>query len=259
MKGEPDHILITGAAGAIGGALAERFRDHHPQARLTLVDYREAALRERATQLHGHALVCDLTDIDELAQWWRTHISEHSPVDVLVNCAGIMDIMSFAGTGWGQGRKILDINFTAPLRLMDLAVTDMLEQGRGCVINVASMAGQVALPGCSYYGGAKAGLAMASEIARMDLQPRGVEVITVYPGPVYSGLEDHARHQVQAGFLQRHIPTGHPDRLAEHIHSAFQRNKARVIYPNLYAPARALAHLNLTQRTVGRLAPQPKQ
>ena len=87
----------------------------------------------------------------------------------------------------------------------------MVERGSGVIVNVASMAGKVPLKGCSYYGASKAGLAMASEIARADLAPYGVRVVTVYPGPVKSALEQGAREAYSGnGLFKRYAPTGDP-------------------------------------------------
>lgn len=259
MSHQPEHILITGAAGAIGGALAEVFRQQHPDTRLTLVDYNAAALEERARPLGAETSVCDLTDLEALPDWWQSVVDAGGPVDVLINCAGIMDIMTLAGTGWERGRRILDINFMAPMRLMDLAAPAMLEAGRGCIINVASMAGRVPIRGCSYYGSAKAGIGMASEIARMDMKDQGVNVITVYPGPVYSGLESHARGQVSKGPVAKHIPTGTPETLAERVYGAFRKNRPRVIYPDVYNLTRFVGQTNFTYRFMDSFSPQPNQ
>lgn len=255
----PKHILITGAAGAIGGKLAGQFHQHHPDARLTLVDLNQEALQKVADQYGANTEACDLTAIDALPQWWQSLVDRHGPVDVLVNCAGIMDIMTLAGTGWERGKRLIDINFTAPMRLMDLALPFMIQQQDGCVINVASMAGRVPIRGCSYYGGAKAGIGLASEIARLDLKKDNVNVITVYPGPIYSGLETHARGQVKQGPISRYIPTGKPDVLAERIYRTYRKNGARVIYPDIYSLAKQVANLNLTNKAMDFFSPQPNQ
>ena len=255
----PTHILITGGAGAIGGQLAGQFRRHHPDARITLVDLNAEALEHAANTHDAQAEVCDLTAIDALPAWWQSLVDRRGPVDVLINCAGIMDIISITGTGWEQGKRLLDINFTAPMRLMDLALPTMVEARNGCVINVASMAGRVPIRGCSYYGGAKAGIGLASEIARLDLKKQGVNVITVYPGPIHSGLESHARSQVKKGPVSRYIPTGKPEVLAERIYRTFRKGSARVIYPDIYALAKQVANLNLTNRAMDFFSPQPNQ
>jgi short-subunit dehydrogenase len=100
------------------------------------------------------------------------------------------------------------------------------------------MAALTPLRGCAYYGAAKAGLAMASEIARLELAPRGVHVVTVYPGPVRSGLERRARAQAPATIAARLLPTGDAAPLADRIVDAWLRRKPRVVYPGVYALAR---------------------
>jgi short-subunit dehydrogenase len=132
---------------------------------------------------------------------------------------------------------VLDIDLTSPLRLMSLAAPAMAAAGAGFIVNVSSMAGRVPLRGCAYYGGAKAGLAMASEVAHLELAPRGVHVVTVYPGPVASALERGARAQLRPSLIARLMPTGDADRIAALIARAIERREPRVVYPPLYAVA----------------------
>lgn len=253
------HILITGAAGAIGGALAEQLAAKHPHARFTLVDLDTPALAARGTALGAHAAtaVWDLTESAALDARWRDAVAARGKVDLLVNCAGVMEIKSLTGTPWTQGEAMLRINFLSPMHLMHLAATGMLGNGGGAIVNVSSMAGAVPIRGCSFYGGAKAGLAMASEIARLDLAPRGVDVITVYPGPVASNLESHARGQVAPGFISRNIPTGQPAAIAARIVAAVEQRRARVVYPDVYRAAHQF--LGLSGWFTAAFSPQPNE
>jgi short-subunit dehydrogenase len=117
---------------------------------------------------------------------------------------------------------------------MSLLAPPMIARRSGTIVNVTSMAGVTPLRGCSNYGAAKAGLAMASEIARMELAPHGVRVVTVYPGPVRSDPDRRARAQASPGLLTRLIPTGQPEPLARRVLDAIERDEARVFYPALY-------------------------
>jgi len=155
-------------------------------------------------------------------------------VDMLVNCAGIMEIRSLAATSWALAERLLAVDLTSPLRLMALIAPAMARRRAGIIVNVSSMAGVTPLRGCAYYGAAKAGLAMASEIARLDLAPSGVHVVTVYPGPVRSELERRARAQAPDSLAARLIPTGDPGKLAALILDACERGRARVVYPPFY-------------------------
>ena len=232
----PAHVAITGAAGAIGGALARAMRQAWPAVELALVDRDEAPMRGLAAELGGATSVhvADLAELDSLPALVAA-IEAARPLDGLVNCAGIMRVQQLATWRWDDASALLAIDLLAPLRLQDLVVRGMIERGRGVLVHVASMAGRVPLRGCAYYGAAKAGLAMASEIARADLAPHGIRVVTVYPGPVRSALEQGARDDYGGGGLfGRVAPTGDPDELARKIVRAIERDEPRVIYPGVY-------------------------
>ena len=233
----PTHVLITGAAGAIGGALARRIRATWPRARLALLDrpQERAALDVLAGELGNCGIYgVDLRDVASLDAV-VDEIAMTAPIDGLVNCAGIMTVKQVQSWQWSEASDLMTIDLIAPLRLQDLVVHGMVERGSGVIVNVASMAGKVPLKGCAYYGASKAGLAMASEIARADLEPYGVRVVTVYPGPVKSALEQGARDAYGGGGLfGRFAPTGEPDELARRIVDAIINDEPRVIYPRLY-------------------------
>lgn len=231
---DPRLVLVTGAAGAIGGALAEALAARFPDAHLALSDLADIphALGARASTWRW-----DLTRPADLEARWAELVAARGEVDVLVNCAGIMHFRSVASTPWALGQKILDVDLVSPLRLMNLAAPAMAARGAGCVINVSSMAGRVPLRGCSFYGGAKAGLAMASEIAHLDLAPAGVHVVTVYPGPVASNLERGARAELRPSLLSRVMPVGDARTIARAVVRAIDRKEPRVVYPLAYAVA----------------------
>jgi 3-hydroxybutyrate dehydrogenase len=212
-----------------------------PACELALVDRDRAPLDLLTRDLvgssaHGAATchVADLRDVDALPELVAT-IERAGPIDGLVNCAGVMRVQHVSTWRWEDARDLLAVDLLAPLRLQDLVVRGMTERRRGLVINIASMAGRVPLRGCAYYGAAKAGLAMASEIARADLATRGVQVVTVYPGPVKSALEASARADYGGGgLLGRFAPTGDPSVLAARIMRAIANREPRVIYPRVY-------------------------
>lgn len=226
-----NHVVITGAAGAIGAALARAMRDKWPSAHLSLVD-RDRVDASGLGSATVHA--CDLTDLESLPALIE-RIEDDGPIEGLVNCAGIMRVREVHTWRWEDAQALLAVDLLAPLRLQDLVVRGMVERGNGLLVNVASMAGRVPLRGCAYYGAAKAGLAMASEIARADLASRGIRVVTVYPGPVKSALEAGARADYGGGGLfGRFAPTGDPTALASRIMHAIEHDEPRVIYPRLY-------------------------
>jgi short-subunit dehydrogenase len=238
-------VLVTGAAGAIGAAIARAMRSAWPAATLALLDREEASMTALAAEL-GNATThgVDLCDIDALPAV-VVAISRTKPLDGLVNCAGIMRVQQLQSWKWEVAQALLAVDLIAPLRLQDLVVRGMVERGAGVIVNVASMAGKVPLKGCAYYGASKAGLAMASEIARADLSPYGIRVVTVYPGPVKSALEQGAREAYGGGGLAgRFAPTGDPSELAGRIMTAIERDEPRVIYPRVYGVGQYATNLS---------------
>ncbi len=230
------HVLVTGAAGAIGSAVARAFHARLPDAAVSLADVDGEGARRTASAIGdvARAFRWDLAKPHELPEALRALEGERGPVDILVNCAGIMEIRSLAVTPWSLAERLLTVDLVSPLRLMHLVVPGMVERRRGCVVNVSSMAGVTPLRGCAYYGAAKAGIAMASEIAHLELRRHDVDVITVYPGPVRSELERRARAQAPDSIVARLLPTGDADSLARRIVDAWQHRRPRVVYPTFY-------------------------
>jgi short-subunit dehydrogenase len=139
---------------------------------------------------------------------------------------------------------------------MSLVAPAMSARRSGTIVNVSSMAGALPLRGCAYYGAAKAGLAMASEIARLELAPHGVHVVTVYPGPVRSSLERRARAQAPASLITRLLPTGDPEPLGERVVAACVARRARVVYPPFYGVT-STPFASVAARVTSAMSPPP--
>ena len=236
------HVLVTGGAGVIGQATARTFVAQTPGARITLADIDGPGATRAADAIGADAtgVVWDLSRPETLPTSVAELEAQRGHVDVLINCAGIMEIRSLVATDWALAERLLAIDLWSPLRLMSLLAPGMQSRRHGTIVNVSSMAGVTPLRGCVYYGAAKAGLAMASEIARIELAPYDVRVVTVYPGPVHSPLEARARAQAPVSLLSRWLPTGDANQLAARITRACERNEARVVYPAIYTVASRL-------------------
>ena len=230
------HTFITGTSGSIGGALARAIRKSYPQAKLSLVDRDAGASKRLETELGGRAqtVVADLSDMGGLLAVHSQAVDAFGQVDLLVNCAGVMDVRSLENTPWDVGERVLMVDMIAPMRLMNLCVPPMAKKGGGVVVNISSMAGKVRLKGCTYYCAAKSGLAAASEIAREELAPKNIRVLTVYPGPVASALEKGARSQYASTAIANAMPNGDPDILADKVLAAIGHNSSEVVYPDIY-------------------------
>jgi NAD(P)-dependent dehydrogenase (short-subunit alcohol dehydrogenase family) len=133
----------------------------------------------------------DLTSRDGPASLVQRAIDEHGRVDVLVNNVGgvRLRLQGFLGTSDDEFEWAMQINFFAALRATRAAVTAMLKQGGGAIVNVASVnAFFQPDSGTIDYGAAKAALVNVTKALSQELGPRGIRINDVSPGPVSTDL-----------------------------------------------------------------------
>jgi len=239
------HIFITGAANGIGEATIDALLEKFSSATFTIVDKNENALQqvcEKLTQrgVKNHGIACDLTEIDGLADVVRHSRAALGEIELLVNNAGVMIVEDFETLPWERGKMMLDIHFTAPMRLISEILPAMLTRGMGGIINVASMAGKALLPGCTWYGASKAAMGHASEILQGEVKDKGIHVLTVYPGPISTDLERSARAGYEENWVSRFTPVGRREELARRIVKAYCAKETVLAYPGIYDSARHL-------------------
>jgi NAD(P)-dependent dehydrogenase (short-subunit alcohol dehydrogenase family) len=138
--------LITGAASGIGKAIAWKFLQH--SAPLILVDRNQEKLSEIAAELkdqpHAHVLTfsADVSDEEAVHEVVRESIKHFGVVDVLVNNAGILD--DFSGVsemGLEQYRHVMNVNLNGAVYFSHFLLPEMLREGKGSIINTASVGG----------------------------------------------------------------------------------------------------------------------
>lgn len=176
--------LVTGASSGIGESFARRLAARGTDLvivarRAGLLDGLARALVERH-RVAVEVLAADLTDPGQL-RVVEERLREE-PVDLLVNNAGYGAFGAFAEIPLEDQLKEIGLNVTALVRLTHAALPGMIEQGRGGVLNVASMAGFAPSPGSATYGATKAYVASFSESLHAELQSKGVHVTALCPG-----------------------------------------------------------------------------
>jgi 3-hydroxy acid dehydrogenase / malonic semialdehyde reductase len=174
------HIVITGASSGIGAACARAF--HAAGDRLTLGARRVERLPGSPRQ-HLPAARCHRGDSVE--QFVAAAIAANGPIDVLVNNAGLARGTEKIAEGTGEAwREMLETNVLGLLEVTRRVLPHMLEQRRGHIVVIGSIAGHKAYAGGGVYCGSKRALQPICEAIRMETLGSGIRVTSVDPGMV---------------------------------------------------------------------------
>ena len=247
-------ILLTGATGGLGRAIAEALAAHG--GRLVLSGRRAGDLADLASSLPGNGhrvVVADLALEGAVEQL----VAEAGEVDVLVANAALP----------GGGRlhrftperldRALRVNFDAPIKTAHALLPGLLERGEGQLVFISSIQGKVALARSSVYSATKFGLRGFAISLRDDLHGTGVGSSAVLPGFIRdAGMFADSGQPPPAG-----LGTSSPADVGEGVVRAIERNRAEVVVAPLRQGLAAgfghrlprLASL-LTRRTAGKVA-----
>ncbi|MEQ8515970.1 MAG: SDR family oxidoreductase [Chromatocurvus sp.] len=191
-------ILITGATAGIGKAAAILLANKGHTV-IAAGRNREAlgALDRQFSNLHP--LEMDVTDVDSVERGVTavSTLLNGATLDILVNnagfgCAGPLELVSDA-----DFEAQYQTNVFGLVRVTRAFLPAMRERGRGRIINVSSVAGHVTMPFFAPYASTKHAVESISDALRLELQPHGVHVVLVEPGPVKTGFGEHERAQLQ--------------------------------------------------------------
>ena len=202
MSRQPDYrvdggvALVTGAAGGIGAALAERLV--REGSNIALVDRNAEGLEDLAERLRVRrpdrqvtAIVADLAQSEAPAEVVAQALAAHGRLTLLVNNAGValagrFEQVSIADVDW-----LLAINLRSVLAVTSAALPSLAPGAQ--ITNISSLFGIVAPVGNSVYSASKFGVRGFSMALRTELAPRGIGVTTVYPGGIKTAIARHAR------------------------------------------------------------------
>jgi len=188
--------LVTGAASGIGWATARLLAGLG--AVVVALDRDAATLSARceavpyADSRGLHQVVFDLADLAGIDSLVERITSEHGPVTVLVNAAGIIG-KTVLTTSLEDWQRVLEIDLTAPFLLLQAVGRRMIAHGRGgSIVNVGSSSAYRAVSSGAAYGAAKAGLGSLTRSAAWEFGPHGVNVNLVAPGVTRTPVTESA-------------------------------------------------------------------
>ena len=180
-------VLITGASAGLGVEFARQLA---PRARCLILaarrlDRLQALQAELARDgLEIHCLAVDLASEVDTERFLTEFRALGVRVNVLINNAGLGDHGLFEDSEWPRIRAMLNVNMKALTLLTHVFAKDLVAQGHGAILNVASIAGLIPVPHMAVYAATKAYVSSFSEALRAELRGTGVSVLALCPGPV---------------------------------------------------------------------------
>lgn len=230
---QQQRIWITGASSGIGEALAKAF--HGAGARLVLSARRKEELERVQAACGGEpvtrTLPVDLTRTAELAGIAHQAQSIFGGLDMVVHNAGISQRSLVKDTDPDVDRRIMELNFFAPVVLTKALLPEMLERGSGHIVVISSLVGKFGTPLRSAYAASKHALHGFFDSLRAEVSRDGIHVSIVCPGYIHTQVSVHALvgSGTEHGKMDRLIEQGmDPDLCAAHILRGLRRRKHEI-------------------------------
>lgn len=232
-------VLITGASSGFGMDAARLFAEEGCS--VILAARRIDRLQELAASIQAQggeafAVPVDVANRDEIAIMVETVLDLYGQIDILFNNAG------FGRLAWHENmsseRDIetqISVNLLGVIQVTHAVLPDMLKRRSGHIINMSSVAGWIAPPTYTIYSASKFGVRGFTDALRREVQPFGVEVSGIYPGPAKTEFGQHTGdHPMKKSALRRYFRSMSSEQVAERVVELAKRPRRAVIMPWYY-------------------------
>jgi len=233
-------VVLTGAAGGIGRAIAHRLSQ--AGARLALVDIDEAGLASLVASLgdaagtgntdHSSTHPFDLRDVASLPDLASAIASRHGAVDVLINNAGLTVHGPLSQQTADDIDRVLDVDLRAVMHATHAFLPHLRSRPGAHVVNIASMAGLQGFPFQSTYSAAKFGLRGFGQALRPELAVMGIGCSTILPGTIATAfLASATTHNPSSSARLSELMLrfgASPDRVARAVQRAIAKDRAEL-------------------------------
>ncbi len=210
--------LVTGGSGGIGAAICRRLAADgcyvYVHANRNLA--KAAALVAEICQTGGaaEAIAFDVTDAEASRAVLEALVAE-SPIQILVNNAGVHDDAVFPGMSAQQWHSVLDVSLNGFFNVTQPLTLPMLCSRWGRIVNITSIAGLVGNRGQVNYAAAKGALHAATKSLSLELASRGVTVNAVAPGIIQTGMIDGVFDEKAIAAMVPMKRAGKPEEVAD--------------------------------------------
>jgi NAD(P)-dependent dehydrogenase (short-subunit alcohol dehydrogenase family) len=227
-------VLVTGAGGGLGRAIALRFAE--AGARIVALDRDGVAVERLQAELEargraGLAVPCDVTDAAACASAVDAALARFGGLDVLVNNAGISHRSGFAATRLEVIRQVMDVNFFGAVNCTRAALPHLLER-RGLIVAVSSVAGYAPLVARTGYAASKHALHGFFDSLRTEVSGRGVDVLLACPSFTATHIDSNALGGDGRPVRHAQVTVGRPlaaEVVADRVYAGAVRGRRRVL------------------------------
>jgi 2-keto-3-deoxy-L-fuconate dehydrogenase len=201
--------VVTGGASGIGQAIAERLAAN--QARVWVLDIDAGGAQTTAGKIvdaggKAKALQCDVADPESVSHVFSS-IASAGPIDMLVNSAGIAHIGTIATTKTPEFERIFKVNVQGTFLCMQAAISTMIEQSGGVIVNMSSMAAVVGISHRFAYSMSKGAVRSMTLSVAKDFLDKNIRCNCISPARVHTPFVD--------GYLKRNYPGRETEMMAE--------------------------------------------
>lgn len=213
--------LVTGAASGMGRATAHLFADEG--ARVAVTDVVEDGVRKVVDEINGaggeaHGWMLDVSDAERGKTVVREVIAYFGTLQILINNAGISRGAPIDADDYEDSwERTLEVNLSGQVRLIRAALPELMRDGAGRIVNIASTEGLGATAMISPYTAAKHGVIGLTRALAVELGARGVTVNCICPGPIRTGMTEAIPEEAKTKFARRRVPLrryGEPEEVA---------------------------------------------
>jgi short-subunit dehydrogenase len=221
--------IVTGASEGIGAAVAGSLRR-----RGALLSLTARSVEKLRTVGGTDALITggDLSEESTRRAVIECTVERFGRIDVLINNAGVGLYAPAHEAPMEDARRLWDLNFFAPLDLIQRVSPHMKRQRGGVIVNVSSIAGKMTLPWFTLYSASKYALGSLTDGLRMELRAFGIHTMTVCPGYVNTRFQQNVLHgspPLLAGRGRKWAIS--PEKCAEDIMRGIEAGKRTVVTP----------------------------
>ena len=195
MKNRSEAVLITGCSTGIGRATAERLA---AAGHTVYATARNESSIEDLADLGCRTLALDVTDEASMKAAVDTVVAEEGAVGALVNNAGYSQSGAIETVAMEDVRRQFETNVFGLIRMCQLVLPGMREQGAGRIVNISSMGANFTFPGGGVYHATKYAVEAISDALRFEVKGFGVDVVVLQPGLIQSEFGATASSEVDA-------------------------------------------------------------